>query len=130
MSGLAFTRSGTPEPPFGALNIGSWPTAQAARERMICVSHGLVSIDLQTPCSESVLSTAISVQFGGLNQGGLSAGPFPWRGKSPLVGEGDRLGAVACVNLGEQVVDVAFDGAFADGEVFGDLAVRHAGGDQ
>jgi hypothetical protein len=61
---------------------------------------------------------------------GLSAGLFPWRGKSVLVGEGDRLGAVACVNLGEQVVDVAFDGAFADDEVFGDLAVRHAGSDE
>jgi hypothetical protein len=47
-----------------------------------------------------------------------------------LVGECDRLGAVACVNLGEQVVDVAFDGAFADDELFGDLAVRHAGGDE
>ena len=44
----------------------------------------------------------------------------PQRGKSVLVGEGDRLGAVACVNLGEQVVDVAFDGAFADDELFRD----------
>jgi hypothetical protein len=35
---------------------------------------------------------------------GLSAGLFPWRGKSALIGEGNRLGAVACVNLGEQVV--------------------------
>ncbi len=61
---------------------------------------------------------------------GLSAGLFPWRGKSVLVGEGDRLGAVACVNLGEQVVDVGFDGAFADDELFRDLAVRHAFGDE
>ena len=61
---------------------------------------------------------------------GLSAGLFPWRGKSALIGEGDRLGAVACVNLGEQVVDVTLDGALADDEVFGDLTVRHAGGDQ
>jgi hypothetical protein len=62
--------------------------------------------------------------------GGLSAGLFLWWGKSALIGEGNRLGAVACVNFGEQVVDVALDGAFADDEVFGDLAVRHAGGDQ
>jgi hypothetical protein len=66
----------------------------------------------------------------GCGRWGLSAGLFPWRGKSALIGEGNRLGAVACVNLGEQVVDVALDGAFADDEVFGDLAVRHAGGDQ
>ncbi len=31
---------------------------------------------------------------------------IPQPGKSVLVGEGDRLGAVACVNLGEQLVDV------------------------
>jgi hypothetical protein len=61
---------------------------------------------------------------------GTSAGLFPWLGKSVLIGEGDRLGAVACVNLGEQVVDVTLDGALADDEVFGDLTVRHAGGDQ
>lgn len=61
---------------------------------------------------------------------GLSAGLFPWRGKSALIGEGNCLGAVACLDLGEQVVDVALDGAFADDELFGDLVVRHAGGDQ
>jgi hypothetical protein len=66
----------------------------------------------------------------GCGRWGLSAGLFPWRGKSALIGEGNRLGSIACVNLGEQVVDVTFDGAFADDEVFGDLAVRHAGGDQ
>jgi hypothetical protein len=59
----------------------------------------------------------------GYGRWGLSAGLFPWRGKSALIGEGDCLGSVACVNLGEQVVDVALDGAFADDEVLGDLAV-------
>jgi hypothetical protein len=52
------------------------------------------------------------------------------RDESPLIGEGDRLGPVACVNLGEQVIDMALDGAFADDEPFGDLAVRHSCGDQ
>jgi hypothetical protein len=66
----------------------------------------------------------------GCERWGLSAGLFPWRGKSALIGERNRLGAVAGVNLGEQVVDVTLDGALADDEVFGDLAVRHAGGDQ
>ncbi len=47
-----------------------------------------------------------------------------------LVGEGDRLGAVARVNLGQQVIDVALDGAFADDELCGDLAVRLACGDE
>jgi hypothetical protein len=47
----------------------------------------------------------------GCERWGLSAGLFQWRGKSALIGEGNRLGAVACVNLGEQVVDVALDGA-------------------
>src|ERR1022692_474458 len=67
---------------------------------------------------------------GGPDYAGTFSRAVPRRGKSVLVGEGDRLGAVACANLGEQVVDVAFDGAFADGELFRDLAVRHAGGDE
>lgn len=51
-------------------------------------------------------------------------------GKSVLAGDGDRLGAVTCVDLGEQVVDVTFDGAFADGKVIRDLVVGHACGDE
>lgn len=43
-----------------------------------------------------------------------------------LVGVGHGLGAVTCVDLGEQVVDVALDGAFADYELCGDLRVRQA----
>ena len=64
----------------------------------------------------------------GLRAMRLSASPR--LGKSVLVGERNRLGTVTCLDFGEQVVDVALDGAFANGEVFGDVAVRHAGGDQ
>jgi hypothetical protein len=67
---------------------------------------------------------------GGLDYAGIFSRAVPQRGKSVLVGEGDRLGAVAYVNLGEQVVDVAFDGAFANDELYRDLAVRHACGDE
>src|ERR1022692_1583731 len=70
------------------------------------------------------------VRSGGLNYLGTFSRAVPRRGKAVLVGEGDRLGAGACVNLGEQMVDVGFDGAFADDELCRDLAVRHACGDE
>ena len=40
-----------------------------------------------------------------------------------VVSEDDRGGPVAQVELGEEVVDVGFHGAFADEELPGDLAV-------
>lgn len=51
-------------------------------------------------------------------------------GQSVLVGADDCLGAVAGVDLGEEVVDVALDGAFGDDESLGDLAVGKTGGDE
>src|SRR6185437_13010120 len=51
-------------------------------------------------------------------------------GEAVLVGEGDGLGAVASVDLGEQVVDVALDRAFADDKALGDLGVGQAGRDE
>jgi hypothetical protein len=45
-------------------------------------------------------------------------------GESVLVGVGDGLGPVANAGLGEEVVDVALDGGFADDQLAGDLGVR------
>jgi hypothetical protein len=45
-------------------------------------------------------------------------------GEAVLVGVGDCLGAVANAGLGEEVVDVALDGGFADDQLAGDLGVR------
>ena len=47
-----------------------------------------------------------------------------------LVGVADGLGAVACAGLGEDVIDVRFDGCAADHERGGDLGVGEAGGDE
>ena len=47
-----------------------------------------------------------------------------------LVGVADGLGAVACTGLGEDVVDVRFDGCAADYERGGDLGVGEAGSDE
>ena len=44
--------------------------------------------------------------------------------ESSLHGTGGRLGAVVDAELGDEVRDVGFDGAGADEEGFGDLAVR------
>jgi hypothetical protein len=40
-----------------------------------------------------------------------------------VVGEDDRGGSVAEVELGKDVVDVSFDGAFADEELAGNLGI-------
>lgn len=46
-----------------------------------------------------------------------------WSGEPVLVGIGD-LGPVANAGLGEEVVDVALYGGFAEDESVGDLRVR------
>ena len=43
---------------------------------------------------------------------------------------GDSLGAVTNAGLGEEVVDVALDGGFAQDESLGDLGVRQPFSDQ
>jgi hypothetical protein len=45
-------------------------------------------------------------------------------------GDGDGLGAVATAKLGEDVAGVNAHGAFADGELGGDLFIRLAIGDE
>ena len=47
-----------------------------------------------------------------------------------VVGEDDCGGSVADVELGEEVVDVGFDGPFADKELPGNLGVRVALADE
>jgi hypothetical protein len=47
-----------------------------------------------------------------------------------LVSVGDGLGAVAASGLGQQVIDVALDRAFANRKALGDLGVGQARGDK
>src|SRR5690349_11536797 len=47
-----------------------------------------------------------------------------------LVGEHDRLDAVAQAQLAEDARDVALDGRFAEKQLAGDLGVRHPARDQ
>ena len=63
----------------------------------------------------------------------LTCAPSSRRGgvcEACLVGEDDCLDAVSEVELLEDVGDVRLDGGFADEELFADLCVRQAAGDQ
>ncbi len=55
---------------------------------------------------------------------------FPGFHEAGFVGDHDGLGAVAQVELLEEVGDVRLDGVLADDERCGDLAVGEAAGDE
>ena len=52
-----------------------------------------------------------------------------WLGEVVLVGVADGLGAVGGADFGVDVVDVGFDGCFADEELLGDFGVGVSGGE-
>ena len=73
------------------------------------------------------------VVYGGLFSEGTGGGSWKNRGwnlqKIELSGLRHSLSAAANVELGEDVVDVLFDGACGEDELFRDVPVGEAGGD-
>ena len=77
----------------------------------------------RTPIREETIRVSRVERPGRRHLGKDSRGsPVP-RNETVVVGEDDYGGSVADVELGEEVVDVGFDGAFADEELPGNLGI-------